>query len=438
MKNIMLFCVLILTFGCIDDHPSSLDQSARFIKYFGTTGNEGVVDMVETMSGEILILGYTNTPNGDNDFYIVKTDSAGNGIWQESYNYDDGIDGNSASQDIPASARLFNNDQNLLAIGTSNISDTLRIFLLNIDVATGQAIESFAYQYYDDRIQNVAIDNIGAKSTSGADILYNEANDEFIILGSVETWSKDLYLSDPQSILLMSVDAKTFAPKWHDLTGLRSEDAGVKLIEDNGRYFYISTVTIPVGNPTGYGNKDVFVVEFNPSSGVAINSGYYGTAGADVPNNIVSFNNFLFVTGTSGDVQSEQAFFLRVPKSLPEENIDFVNIDVTNGDFNFTATGTQGLDLVRLNNGDVYIAGQINGFRTEDGEFKENEIGIFRVDAFGSLDLDNFRVYGSEDNDKADAIILRADGTLVIGATVDFGSTSMMSLLKTNVWGEFK
>ncbi|PIB35817.1 hypothetical protein BFP72_10650 [Reichenbachiella sp. 5M10] len=429
----------------MEEDPNSLDPSEIFIKYFGTTDTEGVVDLVQTSSDEFLLLGFTNnTTANDYDFYLIKTDSAGNGIWQQTYGYDDGVVGNAESQDVPTSIHLFNNDQNAMAIGTSDISDTLRIFMVNIDLSTGEAVDTFSYQFYDDR-SATAIDDQGYKSTLGADVVFDEVNNQFIVLGSVETWSSDVYLTDPQSIFLMSLDASLdwhasdFEPTWIDITGLRLEDTGVKLVQDEGEYFYVATVTIPVGSGVGYGNRDVFISEFNPLSGTPGVNNYYGTSVPDVAASVIAYGNDLLITGTSGNEQNDQAFFLNVPKSLPKTVAGGFVIDVVE-DMGIIAEGSQGKDLVRLSNGDITIAGQLNSYTApgSDREFKENEIVLFRVDGFGNLDTDNFRVYGSEDNDQANAIILREDGALVIGATVDFGSTSMMSLLKTNSRGEFK
>ncbi|MCV9386553.1 hypothetical protein [Reichenbachiella ulvae] len=438
---LVVFCALF--FSCAQEDPSSLDPSEVFIKYFGSTGNEHLIDMVQTSSSEFIILGQTNnTESGDVDFYIVKTDSAGNGIWQQKYGYDHGNANRAFSEDIPSSIRLINNDQSFLAIGTSNISDTLSIFMLNIDVASGAVNEQLIYQYEDNR-PATSLEDRGFVSTSGADVLWNEMDDEFIILGSTETWSDATYLNDPSSIFLMSIpntgDMQTASenPSWIDISGLRLEDRGVKLLEDEGRYFSLSTSTIPLGSPLGYGLRDVFIQEFNSQSGVVLNSEFYGTTDQDEATNFVAANGTLLLTGASGTEQAKQTFFARINQTLPKRPTDELKIDVVS-EMGIDANGSRGMDLVRLPSGAIYVAGQLDSYTTSSGEFKENEIVVFRMDAFGTLDTENFRIMGSEDNDQANAILLRPDGALVIGATVDFGSTTMMSLFKTNFRGEFK
>ncbi|WP_147407445.1 hypothetical protein [Reichenbachiella sp. MSK19-1] len=444
-RQYLFVFVSLAMVGCMEEDPNSVPPSQTYVKYFGSTATEQMVDMVQTVDNEFLMLGYTNNKEaGDFDFYIIKTDSAGNGIWQQTYGYNHGNTFRSASQDVPKSVRLINNDQNLLAIGTSDVSDTLSILMFNIDVASGEVVDSLRYQYYDNRTGTNITDR-GYVSTLGADVLYNESSNEYIILGSVETWSNNIYTSDPQSILLMAIDAgadwqdPNLSPSWMDIGGLRLEDTGIKLMETDGDYFLLSTVTIPFGSNLGYGNEDVLLAEFNPSSGAYINSTLYGTTENDIAANFISYGNSLMVVGTTGDDQNEKAFYLKVPKALPESDSEGFAIDVVgNESLGLNASGTQGKDLIRLPNGNIYIAGQLNAYTSPSGEFKENEIVIFRTDGFGNLDTDNFRIYGSEDNDQANAILLQEDGALVIGATIDFGSTSMMSLMKTNVRGEFK
>lgn len=439
VKYTIVAVIAILSASCVQEDPNSLDPSEVFIKYFGSTGNEQMVDMVQTADSEFLLLGQTNnTEGGDVDFYIVKTDSAGNGIWQMTYGHNHGNENRAPSEDVPSSIRLINNDQNLIAIGTSNVSDTLSIFMINVDVASGEVIDTLLYQYQDDRLGGTDYVN-----TQGADVLYMEDEDQYILLGSVETWSDSTYPTDPNSIFTLSFNGganlqdASETPLWVDLTGLRLEDVGVRLIESEGQYFSVSTSTIPLGSNLGYGLRDVFVQEFNTVSGVVINSEFYGSSDQDVVKNVIATNSSLVMTGTSGTTQNQEVFFLRINKTLPKSAANEFTIDVVE-DMGITADGSQGMDLVRLTNGDIYIAGQLNGYSNSAGEFKENEIVVFRMDGFGNLDTDNFRIYGSEDNDQANAILLRPDGALIIGATVDFGSTSMMSLFKTNVRGEFK
>lgn len=433
----------VLSISCAQEDPNSLHPSEVFIKYFGSTGNEQMVDLAQTANSEFLLLGQTNnTDNGDLDYYLVKTDSAGNGIWQMTYGHNHGNVNRAPSEDVPSSIRLINDDQNLLVIGTSNVSDTLSIFMLNIDVATGEVVDTLLYQYQDTRLGGSDYVN-----TQGADVLYIEPMDaiqtaQYVILGSAETWSDNTYPNDPNSIFMLSFNEGTSlqlaseTPLWVDLSGLRLEDLGVCLIESQGQYFSVSTSTIPLGSNLGYGLRDVFVQEFNTLSGVVINSEFYGGTDQDVVSNVIATNSSLLMTGTTGTTQNQEAFFLRVNKTLPKSATDEFTIDVVS-DMGITAEGSQGKDLIRLTNGDIYVAGQLNGYSSPEDEFKENEIVVFRMDGFGNLDTENFRIYGSEDNDQANAILLRPDGSLVIGATVDFGSTSMMSLFKTNVWGEF-
>lgn len=457
---------VLLTLGlsaCITEDPTSLEPSDVYVKYFGSTATEEVVGLVQTSSNEFLLLGSTtNTVNGDEDYYLVKTDSAGNGIWQHTYGYEVGADHEDIAliqeegiNDHPSSIYLFNNDQNAMIIGTTDIADKKSIFMLNIDVNTGAAVDTLLYRYFEYReesIENTDRNLIGEKDTYGVDVIYNEANDEFIILGNVDSWSSSPFLSDPQSVFLMSIPANsmTIVPTnsdttnsiatWYDLKGLQEEDTGVKLLEDDGNFYFMSNVTIGDNSDVGFGSDDIWIANFNPLSGVEINSGYYGSNNSDISSDFIVSGVFLMITGTSGTGQNEKAFFLSIPKSLPKTDSDGFTIDVTDQEgLNLDANGSQGKGLIRLDNGNVVIVGQVNDYTDEEREFKQDDVMLMRVDALGNLDTENFRVMGGSDNDTGNSIILREDGALIIGATVHFGgSATMFSLIKTNQEGMFE
>jgi len=408
----ILVAVAVLLLGltaCMEEDPNSLDPSDVYIKYFGSTASEVVVDLVQTSSDEFLLLGSTtNTMNGDEDYYLVKTDSAGNNIWQQTYGY---VPEDAASiiaeegvRDIPSSILLFNNDQNAMIIGTTDVADDKSIFMLNIDVATGEAVDTLVYRYFeyrDESVENSDLNLIGEKDTYGVDVIYNESNDEFIILGSVASWSSSPFLSDPQSVFLMSIpagalnvvetnsDTTNSIATWYDIKGLQDEDAGIKLLKDDDDYYFMSNVTISSGSDVGFGSDDIWIAQFNPLSGVEINSGYYGSTNSDIPSDFIASGVFLMMTGTSGTGLNEKAFFLSIPKSLPKTDSEGFTIDVAdeNG-LNLNANGTQGKDLIRLGNGDIVITGRVSDYTDSDGSFKQDDIMLLRVDAFGNLDTE--------------------------------------------------
>jgi hypothetical protein len=95
---------------------------------------------------------------------------------------------------------------------------------------------------------------------------------------------------------------------------------------------------------------------------------------------------------------------------------------------------------VKLLSGDFFIAGQITGYTDQvTGINKQNDIVLYKVGALGELDVNSVKAYGGIGNDMGQAIIQNSDGSgsLMIGATMDFqGTTTMMSLIKTNSKGE--
>ncbi|MGL1889166.1 MAG: hypothetical protein OCD76_21815 [Reichenbachiella sp.] len=443
--NVILGFSLMLLFGsCREEDTNSLPPSEVYIKYFGSTGTEKVVDMVQTINNEFLILGSTtNTVEGDEDFYLVKTDSAGNGIWEMKYGNkfipeDDTV--LVYANDVPSSIYLYNNEQNALLIGYAEEQDSISLSLYNIDLSTGEQLDSLIYRYLDERPESIPSDVDGFRDTWGSDVVIDESGN-VIILGSTNTWNSAPYLSDPLSIYMMSFpledDWSTLELNWEELYGLREEDYGIKILQDAEEYYFLGSVKIPSDVKEGFGGEDIVITEFDPTSGGSINSNFYGTARNDVATNMIVSGQFIMVTGTTGNGQNEKAFFLSTPRSLPPISDNQIAVDIP--DISDLSKGTQGKDLIKLPSGDVYIVGKVNEYTDADGIFKQDEVLMIRVNTFGDLDEENYRIFGSKDNDQGNAIILRPDGALVIGATMHFGgSATMFSVIKTNEFGLFE
>lgn len=456
----VLLTLVTCIMSCSKEDMDSLPQNEIYAKYFGTAREEQMMDMVKRPDGGYLMLASTeNTDAGTRDVMLVSTDSAGNKVWERQYDIKGG-------DDLPGSLRLIDlgNGVSAYIIGTANIdSNDESLFILAVSLVDGEPESQLVYQYLDRRAEDeeeentgvhVALDPADSASnrlvrTRGADVLlyHDDSSDEdrFIVLGSTLTGPDLLGEANNYTIYLASFVADTYdttsnwstlQKNWDEHDGFVSgDDHGVKLLEDNGRYFLLAS-------SVDAGDNQIFVYEFDPESGTEEGEApRYGNADrSEVPTSFISDQFNLYITGTTGLNREERAFFLRVNKELPD------NENIVSLEFPYDANsaesdeGSRGFDVVNLENGDFYVVGQLNNYTNAQDQLKQNEIVMFRVDGFGNIDPQYSRIYGSNEHDAARVALLENNGrSIVIASTVGFGGVAtVMSLMKTNANGELK
>jgi len=70
--------------GISDGYIIKLDSigDTLWTKTFGGTGKDAFYDVIEAYNGDLLFAGSTTSVDGDLDYWLVKTDSLGNELWQ--------------------------------------------------------------------------------------------------------------------------------------------------------------------------------------------------------------------------------------------------------------------------------------------------------------------------------------------------------------------
>jgi len=457
---VILIFWLSLGIGCTDVDPDSLSPEQVFIKYYGTLESDRLVDMLPIFNGTTLtgylLLGNTESNFKDEDYLLIQTDVEGNQIlrrtfeFSHDYQFTD-IGGNLAAGtatggDVPSRMHLYNNDQNLAIIGTStiNIKDDDNnldrnesfAFVVNIDLNTitnsddGNltGIDTVALKYFDDRNGASPV----PFNTTGADILFVDnggaPNDRFLILGSTV---KGIDANDPQSILLMNVstDFQTF--DYELVKGFASDDEGHRLISLGNRNFYLATIRTT--GQTGNGGLDFYIEEFDIVSGSEENAFPYGTSDDDIPENIIltGAGTGFVVVGTT-KATNDQTFIYSIQSGLTSFDTTFVTLP--------NIEGNSGFDVIQADDGGLWVVGSVNSYVDPSiNKIKQNEGVLIKTTQSIDLDLANLQYFGSEGNDAGKAIIQLADGSLVIGATIDLGSGArVMALIKTNRTGKIR
>lgn len=435
---ILRFLAAIWLFGCASEDPDSLDTSEIFIKYYGTDAAEEAIDLIEVSDGFLLLGSRTDVDN--TDYYLVRTDSAGNRMWEGTLHNI----ASDATIDIPSKMYYEESSQTLYVVGTSTydriegaiaLVQEDHLFLANLQLSnTGFTVtDTLLYRYYDDRSSSQAYTPT-EKATSGADVL--PYGDDLLVLGSVEAGSTDPADID-NSIFLMRITSDFDSIKWERVKGFQDDDFGRSLLLASGKYFYMGSMTTTSGTAgnVGNGGTDVLVEEFDPISGNANNQREYGSSENDEGVNMIYTNPGIAVVGTTGAGSSQYAFLLRLTSNLGAAQIRTLTYDNANSSGTWN---TRGADVAVTSSGEYFVVGTVNSFSDAAQDPREDEIVLLPTNSIGEVNEGEVQEYGSVQSDAGNAIIRRADGTMIIGATVHFGgSATMMSLMKTNRNGEF-
>ena len=192
------------------------------------------------------------------------------------------------------------------------------------------------------------------------------------------------------------------------------------------------TTTSGVGN----GGVDVLLEEFNIDSGNENNVMEYGTGNNDEPKSIIFTNPGIAIVGTTGGGSAQYGFMINTSRNLGTASLKLLTYSVGGTDQTWN---TEAADVAYTSTGGYFVVGNVNSFSDDAADPRENEVLLMPVNGFGEVVDADVQEYGSVQNDEGNAIIRRADGSMVVAATVHFGgSATMMSLLKTNRNGRFR
>lgn len=123
----ILFAIFIIIF------TSKLHATITFQKTYGGTGGDYGYSLQQTTDGGYIIAGYTNSSGaGNNDFYLIKTDSLGDTLWTKTfggvdYDYGSSVCETQDSGFVIAGETWSNggSEQNVYLIRTNASGDTL-------------------------------------------------------------------------------------------------------------------------------------------------------------------------------------------------------------------------------------------------------------------------------------------------------------------------
>jgi hypothetical protein len=449
-NRLKLYLLVVVTiFSLVScDNSDDVDPTNVFIKYYGSRNSEVAVDLLALPDG-YLILGQ-RSDNATSSYYLIRTDLEGNNMWDNTFTRaikKKDQDGNEINEQetvvsIPTSMRLYDNDTKAVLIGTSITTTDDYLFLVDVDLSSGDSIRSKLYQYEYEHPNGDTL----TVNTLGADVL--PYNGGFIILGTIEATVNVDSENIGGSALLTYFGSDWSTVDWSTvlystLCCGNSDDFGFKLLEGRGSYYFVASTSTDKTTNTGL---DVVISNFNPDNGgFDATPTYRGDGGDDVPNNLLmtADGNSIVVTGTTIDKDNpdiQHAFVLQDLVALSGGSSKTPNRLTFSGTLNSQPEEwkTRGYDIVEKSDNQFIVAGSVLNYEAATVKKREDIVLMptFGTDASPS---ENPQAFGSVGDDAANAIIKREDGSLVIAATVDFdGEVTMISLLKTNNDGKLK
>lgn len=454
MKKLFYTFLITILISCqIEDDNAPLPEEG-FIKYIGVLAEQEAKDLEPIWNADssdiegFVILGSQLLEGGTKDYYVARTDAAGNLINSTAFGYNrdlrqldfdnDGEVDIFLAEDEPS--RIVTIPSGYAVIGTSTFSIP-QIDLIDLSV--------ISYAFLDrelNRLQDTLFirTNFRPNNRDESDFFGNDmlrlSDGSFLVLGAQES-STDLDFFAQR----FSLQPRTLV--WEETYGLKGgglDDVFIRGFEKDNGNIALFGYSDDFGD-NGEQGTNVTFIEVN-TNGNIVGSNSIGIEDdlvfdfQDVPADVIQKPGGYLAVGTSTVDNNTFAFFMDI-----DENGLSSRKDTLSSEFTFAGDSlqTQALGVTASRSNDFVIVGQYPSFRTDansrDGAASRGAEAMFmRINQLGEK-VDGFENhYGLGDgNDSAvDAVVL-PDGKIVVLATIDFGgSVKMISLIKLNDTGQ--
>lgn len=314
------------------------NDNLQFQKIYGGTNDDRGSDIIQTNDGGYAIFGYSKSNDGDvtenlgdQDFWILKLDNAGNIAWQKSFGFSGTDNGISLIQ---------TNDNGFLLTG-----------VLDVSASGGEGnSKNNAVKHAGGDYWAIKIDDLGNKQWShyygGAftdtpyDVIQTE-NNNYLIIGSSDSNDVDISANKGSYDFWVVKISETGTLIWEKSYGGSEIDEARAVVKSNdGNYIIVGdTRSSDIDVSTNQGAADLWVIKISPD-GNLISEKTFGGSSFDVPRSISKTQDGGFIiSGSSrsanGDVTINQgqndAWILKIDgyinlewqKTIGGSDIDF-------------------------------------------------------------------------------------------------------------------
>ena len=441
----ILFVVVLMTYGCVvepDYGPRPIDT---FIKYYGISGSNEVVDMIISNEGNLVILGNeeSSASGASKDIVILEIDTVGNLIKKKIF-------------DVQT---LFSDD----SLYTFGITDDQAV---RIKTVNGGYLLCANFTAKDDNVNGIGskifwceLDNnyniIRKQVISDADY-YWEVGDiiktrdgNFVIVGGTNKKEEGDNSTRPEKqryLTKRSIENDTVF--WSKTFGYDDvDDFAIGVFELSDGNLGVIGRTGKSGNQGEAGLNATFAIFTDIGSSSSIDNvyGFEFQGDADFNDEVGDFiyteTEDVIIVGTSTSNNSVDPrsfpFLFRIRKAgtlVFKELLNSSILDINSG----------GMDVTIGAQNDLIITGIFYNYEDSISKETYNDQVLFkRTNQFGKV-TDEYLSYQNHfglttGNDIGKAILTLSDGSIAIAATMDFGnSRTLISYLKVNNKGILK
>jgi hypothetical protein len=438
--------MLILTVsGCVvepDYGPRPMDT---FIKYYGISGSNEVVDMIMSNDGNIIILGNEESSAfaASKNIVILEVDTIGNLLKKKTIDVqteymDDSLYSFGITDDEAVRIKAIDGGYLLCANFTAKDDDVnglgSKIFWCELDenyeIIRKQVISDVDYYW-----------EVG-------DIIKAEDGNIIIVGGTNRKEDQDPAERPEKQRYLTKRSIENDTIFWSKTFGYDDvDDFAIGIFELSDSNLGVIGWTEKSSNQGDAGVNATFAIftDIGSSSSIDYVFGFEFEGDADFDDEVGDFiytqTEDVIIVGTStsnSDINPRSfPFLLRIRKGgtlVFKELLASSVSDLNSG----------GMDVTISAQNDLIITGVFNNYEDSiTGQAYNDQILFMRTDQFGKITND-YQPYqnhfGLTDGDDAGkAILTLPDGSIVIAATMDFGnSRTLISYLKTNNKGRLK
>ena len=432
-RSLYLAVFLWITACAIDDETSPTPKDV-FVKYYGAAGTQYLSDMVTNEADNVVLFGGQTLAEvgADANLYLIEADTIGNEINSVTISLNELIYPDSSTyktEDIAGSIIREKRSGYIIAGSYGEIVDA-------------QVENTYLYwMYLDNDLQVVKWDTI--RTPSGqlleGDVVQTSDFNVLILGSTTDRAVNDLTPNAGFQYLLVKRDFNADTTIFRKTYGYaNSNEYGSNIFEyDNGDLAIIGQ-TDRLGSAGGASGTNIGIMILNPLATAQKSAKEYGleingtNSANDRPFDAIQNSSGFVVVGTASLGSSQQAFVMGISNS---------------GSLIFRQTlesqwgiNTTGHSVAETAESDLLVVGSYPVFSVDDpliepnSQNKNGEVFVMRTNPFDSPKTgieSNFGLVSGDD--EANKVLLLPSGSLLIGATIDFGSgQQMISLHKMN------
>ena len=423
MVRPLLYLFLFLTFSCSKEDASDTDVAFQgelvWNKSLGGSFDDKVTSVVTTTDGGYMVLGYSESQNGDLsaskgmfDVWISKFDDSGALVWTKK---------KGGSLNDYGTSIIKTNDGNFVISGYSESSD--------LDVPSNKGLHDFYIVKINPSGDIIWSKNYGFEGHDHAHKIIQLSNGDFFVAGFAEYEGivgaggggdhgeghtlRQNKKHGTGEYLGIRLDANGNF-KWYRYFGGKQNDRVSDIVEANDGGIvlagYSESTDFDITNNKG--SYDYWIVKLD-SAGHLHWKENYGGSGIDQAFSIVKTNhNSYLIAGRSNSTDKDI--------SKPKGGFDawVIHIDdhgklLWNKNF-----GTNQFDTVssikKLNNGNFGLAGNTRGDLPNLKSFGENDFWYFEIDIHPNTDILFQKNFGGEDIDMATDFVQTKNNEIIL------------------------